>query len=59
MRTLRDFTLTALIAGAGLWFFIGPGAVVVAIGAGTLVAWDNDRRRQIASDAAPSGASMK
>ncbi|MEN0653092.1 MULTISPECIES: hypothetical protein [Hyphobacterium] len=47
MRVLRDFALTALIAGAGLWLFLGPGAVPFAMLAGTLVAWDNARRRQL------------
>ena len=55
MIVVRDFALTALIAGAGLWLFLGPGAIVFAVFAGLLVAWDNARRRQLRA----SGTSMK
>jgi len=55
MKVLRDFALTAVMAGAGLWLFLGPGAAVFAVFAGALVAWDNARRRQLRA----SGGSMK
>jgi hypothetical protein len=55
MKVLRDFALAAVMAGAGLWLFLGPGAIVFALGAGLLVAWDNARRRQLRA----SGTSMK
>lgn len=55
MKALRDFGLTAVLAGAGLWLFLGPGAIPFALGAGALVAWDNSRRRQLRA----SGTSMK
>jgi hypothetical protein len=55
MKVLRDFALAAVMAGAGLWLFLGPGALVFAAFAGVLVAWDNARRRQLRA----SGVSMK
>lgn len=55
MKVLRDFALAAVMAGAGLWLFLGPGALVFAGFAGVLVAWDNARRRQLRA----SGTSMK
>lgn len=55
MKALRDFALTALIAGAGLGLFLGPGAIVFALLSGALVAWDNARQRQPRA----SGTSMK